>query len=158
MKILFSIMMLLSIGNVYPQACGSGIFRFEFYTINGEKVKLDYEVIELNDENLKTIMLKSKIESIYNAAIVDSKIIDSVNFNKITKDELPFQNKVKRKGNVLNGILEFRTKELANIPCLLKIKTDKYIFYLMANLFGGCNRKNIITLGKQPIVDCNIKN
>ncbi|OXA93480.1 hypothetical protein [Flavobacterium hercynium] len=155
MKKIFLIILLFIIVKSYSQACGSGIFKIEFYVVNEEKEKLTYEVIDLNDDNLNVLMSDNKIESIYNGIIINTELINELNLSKSTSEQLPFKNILERRGTISKGKLEFKTRELSNKISLLKIKTNKYVFYIMANLFGGCNRTTFVILGEKPILELN---
>lgn len=152
MKKCIVVILLLMMVNSYSQACGSGIFKIKFYVLNEQKQKLTYEIIDLDEDSLKDFMIENMNLSIYNGLIINSELINKFNFKKPKSDELPYKNTLKRKGNVFKGILEFKTKELSSTISLIKIKANQNVFYILANIFGGCNRTTKILLQEIPII------
>ena len=163
-EIIVFILLLFNIAYSYSQECGGGISKIQFYVLNDNNTSISYQILDLDQSNINKIISKKESEEIYNENQIynnenqmyyDGIILNEVEINNldlITKrvKKLPFQTDLKGCGKIKNGEIEFKTAELYDKPCLIKISTDKYRFYILINLFGGCSRNSKIILGEQP--------
>lgn len=129
----------------YSQACGGGKFVFEFYTKNNCELKYEITSVEIKDINLAS-------EDTYMGIIMDSIKLKKINQSKIDKDKLPkFINKsISSDNKIKNNQLIFDTLELYNKLYLLTVWDKKIKIQILVNLFGGCDRENIVVMSENP--------
>jgi len=125
----------------YSQACGGGKFKFEFYTKSNDSLK--YEIIEVEVKDTKLLS-----EDLYRGVLVDEDIMNGISLHTFDKNKLPnFISKSIGDGNgINNNEIIFNTLELYNKLYLLKVWNLECEIYILANLFGGCNRKTILVM------------
>lgn len=134
------------------QVCGGGVFTFEFYTLNGEKIKnINYEIFPVNKENVYNID-SNLVYDLYRGTIINSEYVDRL-INPAAEaalDKVLAIRGNKKKGVVKYGTIKFNTTELGYFACLLKLSSNKKDVYIVANLTGGCNRTTTILWNENP--------
>ena len=144
----------------YSQRCGGGTFIFEFYTLNGEKQEnLYYEILNFDSDSLKTHNKNDKInQATYasfvrdyeNGIIINSNMVNEIDEKNEDLVKSLNKRKVDKKGVIDSGVMKFKTVETYNKPYVLKITNSKITFYILANIFGGCNRTTKVLLQDIP--------
>lgn len=144
----------------YSQRCGGGTFIFEFYVLNEKKIEnLRYEILNFDSESLKAFDDIAKINQPKYASFVrdyEGGIILNSNMiienDKRNEDLIRYltKRKIDKKGIIYNGLIKFQTSENYNKPYILKIINNQITFYILANLFGGCDRTTKILLQDIP--------
>ncbi len=126
------------------QACGSGVFTLEVKLDKNES--LAYEILQIQQE-FESLMYKD----FYHGYIINQDKANALKVEPLEVDRIPsLKNQAaisihKMKGNSI----AFKTIETGYYVHLLKIKTKKKEIYMLANLFGGCNRKSTLVLGEK---------
>lgn len=142
----------------YSQRCGGGTFLFEFYILNGQKQEqLQYEIFEFDlskvdngNDKIREETYASFVRDYENGIIINYKIGDEIGDKSDKLVNFLTKKKVNKKGNIDNGVLQFKTIETYNKPYILKISNSKITFFIVANIFGGCNRTTKIILKQIP--------
>ncbi|NDV68353.1 hypothetical protein [Dysgonomonas sp. 25] len=147
----------------YSQACGGGTFTFCFYMPQGTNVdEMTYNVYRLNSEKeideFRFAYVDRQLD-LERGSVIDNSIIDKFLkehpdvaefylYKNPDPDGFPYL-----KGRdpaasqvVRDGKLEFMTIETGYTPCILKVNYGASYFYVVANLYGGCNRTTEIVV------------
>lgn len=160
------VMMLCLYGKGAAQLCGSGTFTFKFYVLNNAATTtLHYEILSATPQTISEIIAGDTLDfyttdkdkllteyspELYNhtyfGEIINRQAVEKI-LNKTVAppfDTSGFQRlhlkKIAINGTIKKGILQFPTAELFSRPYLLKVTDGKKHIYILANLFGGCNR------------------
>ena len=142
---------------VFSQACGEGEFNFEFYVLNGEKIEnLQFEVFPVNDEAFKAVFTQYQQDvfwaNLYHGSIIETEFAEKI--VSIEKDSnlngLLTQSDLDNSGTIKGGTLWFHTYETYSTQYLLKITYDDKTTYILANLFGGCDRTSKVLFSWRP--------
>jgi len=136
----------------YGQACGGGLFRFQFYTLNGTNFDLTYEIIEIEEESYAYACTTFDERKFYKGLIVSQAFVESIKTSKNSNLFINSFDKIDKEGKILDGRLMFPTIELHSKLYLLKITSKKYCFFIISNLFGGCNRRTKILLEDEEAI------
>jgi hypothetical protein len=134
------------------QACGEGTFTFEIYTLNGNKLEnINYEILPFNIDSIKIYSHQPRFD-LYRGEIINAgyatKLVDTSKV-KVLDEHLAFRDN-KKKGAVKDGIINFKTLELAYYPCMLHLFSNKKDIYILANLVGSCNRTAAVLWNEYP--------
>jgi len=128
------------------QLCGEGTFTFEIYTLNGTELEnINYEILPVNSDSLKIFTHQPHFD-MYRGEMINAiyvKKIVGTSEEKELERQLAFRDN-KKKGAIKDGIIEFKTSEVAYHPCLLHLFSNKKDIYILANVVGGCNRKTAV--------------
>lgn len=145
MKSIYIILLICFYQFSYSQACGGGKFVFEFYTKNDNELSYEIAEVEIKDEKLL-------FENLNNGVVIDSSKLKKIHEYKFNKDKLPkfVSQSISSDNRIKNNELVFSTLELYNKIYLLTVCNKKNKIYILANLFGGCNRKNIVIMADKP--------
>lgn len=149
--------------NAFAQACGQGLFFFEIYTLDGEKENdINYEVFPINKDSLKSIYREEILDQFnynaYNGTIIQSeeaiRIIDTTEIgrkelNQVIKLNMHKNDRV-TSGKFKNGQILFHTYETYRPLFLLKVSSKNKEVYILANVYGGCDRTSIIIWNDRP--------
>ncbi len=129
----------------YSQSCGSGVFIFEIYTKNDNDIRYEITQAEIIDEKLLP-------NDLNRGMIIDSTNLKSIKQTKLDRTKLPkfISQSINCNNKLSNNELNFKTLELYNKLYLLTIWNNKNKVQILANLFGGCSRKNIVILSDNP--------
>ncbi|MFV0530774.1 MAG: hypothetical protein ACK5MD_04985 [Flavobacteriales bacterium] len=147
MRFIYILILVLTYQLSNSQSCGSGKFIFEFYTKNHEKLKYKIKEVDIINKDLL-------FEDTYRGIILDSSKINGIKQFEFNKDKLPklISQSLNCDDNINNNQLTFNTLELFNKFFLLKIWDKNNEIQILVNLFGGCNRKNIVVMSENPII------
>jgi hypothetical protein len=146
---------------VFSQACGEGELYFEFYVLNGEKIEnLQYEVISVSEEAIEKVFTKYQFDvlhaNMYFGSVINEEDAEKIiSLQKDTNlDGLLTNSELDNSGTISGGIITFMTFETLNSRYLLKITYDTKTVYILANLFGGCDRtsKVLFSWRNKPII------
>ncbi|WP_294963915.1 hypothetical protein [uncultured Flavobacterium sp.] len=129
----------------YSQACGGGKFVFEFYTKNDNELLYEISQVEFKDEKLL-------FENLNDGIVIDSTKLQSLAQSKFHKEKLPkfISQSISSNNKIENNELVFSTLESYSRVYLLTVWNKKNKIYILTNLFGGCNRKNIVIMAEKP--------
>lgn len=129
----------------YSQSCGGGVFIFEIYTKNDNDIRYEITQAEIIDEKLLS-------NDLNRGMIIDSTNLKSIKQSKLDRTKLPkfISKSINCDNKLSNNELNFTTLELYNKLYLLTIWNNKNKVQILANLFGGCSRKNIVILSDNP--------
>ena len=129
----------------YSQACGEGKFVFEFYQKYNSALSYEITSVEINDDKLIS-------EDLYSGICMDSIKLKGINQSKIDKNKLPkfIKNALGYSNYIKNNQIIFNTLEQYNKLYLLTVWDKNTKIQILVNLFGGCNRKNIVVMSKKP--------
>jgi len=146
---------------VFSQACGSGEFNFEFYILNEEKIEnLNFEVLPVSEDAIGEVFTKYQ-QDVFHANMYFGSVVKSEDAEKIISlekdanlDGLLTNSELDNSGRIIRGIITFSTFETLNSRYLLKITYDDKTVYILANLFGGCDRtsKVLFSWRQAPII------
>lgn len=144
MKFIYIILLICFCQFSYSQACGGGKFVFEFYTKDDNELSYEIAEVEIKDEKLL-------FENLNNGVIIDSSKLKGLYKYKLNKDKLPkfVTQSISSDNKIKNNELVFSTLELYNKIYLLTVCNKKNKISILANLFGGCNRKNIVIMAEK---------
>lgn len=130
----------------YSQACGGGKFEIDFYTKSADN--LQYKITEVKTVNKEflsgdisegTIITKNQLKEVVQSEFDKSKLPKFISESVIDQDIIE------------NNELSFNTLELYNKLFLLKVWSTENEVYILANLFGGCDRKiAVIMISENP--------
>jgi len=145
MKSIYIILLICFYQFSYSQACGGGKFVFEFYTKGDNELSYEIAEVEINDEKLL-------FENLNNGVAIDSSKLKNLHEYKFNKEKLPkfLSQSISSDNKIKNNELVFSTLKLYNKIYLLTVWNKKNKIYILANLFGGCNRKNIVIMADKP--------
>lgn len=129
----------------YSQSCGSGVFIFEIYTKNDNDIRYEITQAEIIDEKLLP-------NDLNRGMIIDSTNLKSIKQTKLDRTKLPkfISQSINCDNKLIDNELNFKTLELYNKLYLLTIWNNKNKVQILANLFWGCSRKNIVILSDNP--------
>jgi hypothetical protein len=129
----------------YSQACGEGKFIFEFHQKYSSVLNYEITSVEINDDKLIS-------EDLYMGVYMDSIKLKGISQSKIDKNKLPkfIKNSIGTCNSIKNNQLIFKTLEQYNKLYLLTVWDKKIKIQILVNLFGGCNRKNIVVMSETP--------
>lgn len=137
--LLISIVLVTTVG--YSQVCGSGVMTLNLYTKNGSiDKKAVYEIFPLSKE------LINKFKDTDNWNI--GRIVTDFSEEEITLDKdlashldtLLVYSSISKSGTFIST-LQFKTRELAYFPIIIKISVENKKVYILGNYFGGCDRE-----------------
>ncbi|QCE43043.1 hypothetical protein [Psychroserpens sp. NJDZ02] len=130
----------------YSQACGGGELTLEFYTKNNQQLKYEIKEVEIIDDDL----LKNTNVGIK----IDSTNMKGIKELKFDKNKLPgfISQSINCNNHIVDNQLKFKTLELFNKVFLLRVWSEKEEVKILIELFGGCNRKKIIVMSKEPML------
>ena len=146
MKLIITLIFISIFQFSYAQSCGSGELIFDFYTMDNEKLEYEISGIEVID----SILLDKTLQGIK----IDSTNLEGIKQYKFNKKELPkfISESMKCNHSIINNQLSFKTLELFNKVFLLRVWSKNSEIKILIELFGGCNRKKIIVMSKEPIL------
>lgn len=163
LSLLFVFTALFYNSKVIAQACGQGVFSLEIYTPNGEKeLDISYEIFALNRDSLEALFSQESIfdkiiYSSYYGYVIQSKyalrIINSTESGQKKLDNIFNFRLLKdnqQVGEIVNGHVQFNTIETVNNLLLLKLYSNNKEVYVIANLFGGCDRTSVLLWNERP--------
>ncbi len=126
------------------QACGSGVFTLEIKSDKNES--LAYEILQIQQEFENLVY-----NDFYQGYLINQDKLKTLKIEAIEVDRIPsLKNQAPvSNSNVKENTIAFKTIETGYYVHLLKIKTKKKEIYMLANLFGGCNRKTTMVLDEK---------
>lgn len=136
----------------YGQACGGGLFKLEFYSLNGTNLDLTYEILEIDEESYPYTYATFDEKKFYNGLIVNMSVIKKIKTNENSVFFTNYLDGIDREGEIIQGRLTFPTTETYSKLYVLKVISKKQCFFIIADLFGGCNRKTKILLEDEEAV------
>jgi hypothetical protein len=166
-KMFFAMILTFLSQQGFPQVCGQGVFSVNFYVPNTEIMdSIIYELVPVTKAQVDSILDRSKMskfntEELWDGAFIYSSQADLDSFikdqKKVTISEA-FGNQYVVEGlrNIsrdfalgdltLSGVLKGHSIKFPTIEgnfhlFILKFTEKKKSGYLVANFFGGCNRK-----------------
>lgn len=142
------------------QACGEGKFTLELYgALGSPKEELTYRIYSINKDQWsrsRTSAFGKRLEhNLYNGSMITStqayELMDTTSAK--AKDELRRCLKHSRKkvsGTTEDCRLTFNTWEMYSVPYILELKSKKTHAYIVACLFGACNRTSFVLWNARP--------
>ncbi|WP_075343596.1 hypothetical protein [Tenacibaculum agarivorans] len=129
---------------IFSQACGSGIFTLK---IEAESdAIIGYEILQIKQE-FKSL----DYNDFYHGYIINEKEFNELKVEKFDEKMIPpLLGQIDTiVNNVSNNTINFKTIESGCYVYLIKIKTLSRTIYVLANCFGGCDRKSTLVLSEK---------
>lgn len=143
--------------NAFSQACGEGTFEFRFYIPQGMNIgQMNYSVLKLENEEQVDYFRFAYIDrqlDLNRGSVIDNNIVNKFLAENPDLDEyyiyknpdpdgFPYLKGTQPSSErvIRDGKLKFMTLETGYTPCILRVSYGEKYFYIVANLYGGCNK------------------
>ncbi|MBL7712077.1 MAG: hypothetical protein JNL13_06425 [Chitinophagaceae bacterium] len=142
--LIFLSLLLLHSRSAEAQACGTGMYFFTFYSVNGTQIAdIRYDFYEVHPDSLAARLREAspngKIALTYFGQYFTINSINDIVISAHQSGKTRADKFNKMSGSVRKGKLQVVTRELFSVPHLLRITAEDQQLYYIGNFFGGCH-------------------